>query len=59
MIFGLIPMQAISFLSQEFRQSYLIYPALSIEQLEQMIDDMEDYKAIKQDNERFTQFWKA
>lgn len=47
MIFGLIPMDPISFLSQEFRQSYLIYAALSIEQLEQMISDMEDYRAIK------------
>ena len=36
MVFGLMPLE-LDFLSAEFRQSHLLYPALTISQLERLL----------------------
>lgn len=42
MIFGLMPLE-LDFLSSEFRQSYLIYAALDMDQLERLVSEIGDY----------------
>lgn len=58
MVFGLMPLE-LDFLTNEFRQSYVIYPALSIEQLERLMQEIGDYELILNDNVKFLEFWEA
>jgi len=58
MVFGLLPLE-LHFLTNEFRQSYMIYPALSVEQLERLMKEIADYERIVPDNAKFKEFWEA
>ena len=58
MVFGLMPLE-LDFLTNEFRQSYFIYPALSIEQLERLMQEIGDYELILNDNVKFLEYWEA
>ena len=58
MVFGLLPLE-LDLISTEFRQSYMIYPALSVDQLERLMKEIGDYERIKPDSEKFRQFWEA
>ena len=58
MVFGLMPLE-LDFLTSEFRQSYVIYPALSVEQLERLMQEIGDYELILADNRTFREFWAA
>ena len=49
MVFGLMPLE-LDFLTNEFRQSHAIYPALNIDQLERLLQEISDYELILADN---------
>lgn len=53
MVFGLLPLE-LDFLANEFRQSYMIYPALNIDQLERLLREIADYERIVPDNAKFS-----
>ena len=56
MIFGLIPLHS-DFLTKEFKQSYKIYSALPIEQLDQLLHEMAEYEQANQNNPKFSEYW--
>ena len=56
MIFGLIPLHS-NFLTQEYKQSYKIYSALTIQQLEQLLNEMTEYEQANRDNPKFAEYW--
>ena len=58
MIFGLMPLE-LGFLTSEFRQSHLIYQALSIEQLERLLQEIGDYELILESNALYCEYWEA
>ena len=61
MIYGLMPLEIDSFLSAEFRQSHLLYPALDLNQLERLLQEIGDYEQIlpADENEKFREYWMA
>ena len=62
MIYGLMPLEIDSFLSAEFRQSHLLYPALDLSQLERLLQEISDYEQIlpaDDENEKFREYWMA
>lgn len=59
MIFGLMPLE-LDFLSSEFRQSHMLYPALTASQLERLLQEIGDYEQIlPEEHHKFREFWEA
>ena len=46
-------------LTNEFKQSHLIYPALNVEQLERLNQEIGDYELILPKNDKYREFWDA